>query len=67
MARTDTDTEIDRSGEIRVAWSRRSMHSSDPPLASPGHLPIPQCVGNADKAIALIPEHHKKWRIDPER
>jgi len=45
-----------------VEWAQDSMLSSDPPLASADDLKIPQCAANADEAIAIIREHHRKWQ-----
>jgi uncharacterized protein (TIGR00730 family) len=44
-----------------VEWARTSMLSTDPPLANPEDIKIPQCVANADEAIALLAEHHNRW------
>jgi hypothetical protein len=41
-----------------VEWARTALLSFDPPLASPEEIDIPQCVRNADEAIALIRYHH---------
>jgi hypothetical protein len=45
-----------------VEWARASMLSINPPLANAEDLAIPQCVANADEAIALLREHHVAWR-----
>jgi uncharacterized protein (TIGR00730 family) len=45
-----------------VDWARAHLLASDPPLASPDDITIPRCVDTADEAIALIREHHAKWR-----
>jgi hypothetical protein len=37
------------------------MLSTDPPLANPEDMNIPQCVANAEEAIALIRKHHALW------
>jgi len=44
-----------------VEWARRSMISSDPPLADPRDMAIPHCVASADEAIAVVREHRTKW------
>ena len=31
------------------------------PLANPDDMSIPQCVANADEAIALVRRYHGKW------
>jgi hypothetical protein len=49
-----------------IEWARSSMLSVDPPLANVEDLAIPRCVANADDAIALIREHHQRWRSRPE-
>ena len=44
-----------------VDWARQTMLSSDPPLANPEDLELPQCLATADEAIAVIREHHARW------
>ncbi len=44
-----------------VDWAKKNLLSTDPPLASPADMDIPQCVNTADEAIALVREHHAKW------
>ena len=44
-----------------VEWARRSMISSDPPLADPRDMAIPHCVASADEAIAVVREHRTRW------
>ena len=38
------------------------MLSTDPPLAAAEDMAIPRGVPTADQAIALIREHHARWR-----
>jgi hypothetical protein len=45
-----------------VSWARTAMLSYDPPLAGVHDFDIPQCVPGADEAIAVISEHHARWR-----
>ena len=45
-----------------VEWARESMLSTDPPLANPEDMSIPRCVSSGDEAIALLREHHDRWR-----
>jgi hypothetical protein len=45
-----------------VEWARTSMLSTDPPLAGAADMAIPRCVASADEAIALIREHHARWK-----
>jgi uncharacterized protein (TIGR00730 family) len=45
-----------------VEWARTSMLSTDPPLAGAADMAIPRCVPSADEAIALIREHHARWK-----
>lgn len=45
-----------------VSWARTAMLSYDPPLAGVDDFSIPQCVPGADEAVAVIREHHAKWR-----
>jgi predicted Rossmann-fold nucleotide-binding protein len=45
-----------------VDWAKKSLLMTDPPLASPKDLTIPRYVETADEAIALIRQHHEKWR-----
>ncbi|MGI9474503.1 MAG: LOG family protein [Rubripirellula sp.] len=44
-----------------LQWAEESMLPFDPPLADPKDLEIPDCVKDADAAIALIRDHHQKW------
>jgi predicted Rossmann-fold nucleotide-binding protein len=45
-----------------VDWARTQLLSSQPPLANAEDMAIPQCVGTADEAIALIRENHGRWQ-----
>lgn len=45
-----------------VEWARTAMLSATPPLASAEDFSVPKCVAGADEAIALIREHHARWR-----
>jgi hypothetical protein len=45
-----------------VDWAKTSLLRPDLPLANPGDLDIPQCVDTADEAIAILREHHARWR-----
>src|SRR6516162_3432913 len=45
-----------------VEWARTHLLASQPPLANPEDLVIPRCVDTADEAIAVIREHHARWR-----
>jgi predicted Rossmann-fold nucleotide-binding protein len=44
-----------------VDWAKASLLTTQPPLASPEDMTIPQCVNTADEAIALVRERHVKW------
>lgn len=44
-----------------IEWAHATMLSADPPLANPEDMAIPQCVPDADAAIALIRTHHTRW------
>jgi uncharacterized protein (TIGR00730 family) len=46
-----------------VDWAKQNLLKPELALASPADLAIPQCVNTADEAIALIREHHGKWRL----
>ena len=50
-----------------VEWAKTSMLSTDPPLANPVDMNIPVCVADADKAIALIRKHHRRWMAEQKR
>lgn len=45
-----------------VDWARTHLATTSPPLANPEDINIPRCVNTADEAIALIREHHARWR-----
>lgn len=47
-----------------VAWAREQMLSTDPPLANAEDLDLPHCVPDGDGAIALIRQHHERWRAE---
>ena len=44
-----------------IDWAREAMLGTDPPLASAPDFDIPQCVDDADAAIALVRAHHERW------
>ncbi len=44
-----------------VAWAKETMLSFDPPLANAEDFALPQCLPDADAAIAVIREHHARW------
>jgi uncharacterized protein (TIGR00730 family) len=48
-----------------VDWARTHLLTTQPPLVNPKDIAIPQCVNTADEAIALIREHHARWRSGP--
>jgi len=45
-----------------VEWARTTMLSTDPPLANAADVDIPRCVATGDDAIAILREHHERWR-----
>lgn len=45
-----------------VEWGKLHLLSKEFQLANPDDLLIPQCVGTADEAIALLQDHHRKWK-----
>jgi hypothetical protein len=45
-----------------VAWARESMLATDPPLANPEDLALPQCLATGEEAIAVIRAHHARWQ-----
>lgn len=49
-----------------IEWAKQQMLSFDPPLASAEDLNVPKCVDTADEAIAIIREHHARWRQTQE-
>jgi uncharacterized protein (TIGR00730 family) len=44
-----------------VDWAKTSLLTTQPPLASPEDMTIPQCVNTAGEAIALMRQRHAKW------
>ena len=44
-----------------VEWARTTMLSFEPPLVNPEDMSIPQCVADADEAIAVVRRYHDKW------
>jgi len=49
-----------------VEWARTYMLRPTFELANPGDMEIPQCVDDADAAIALIREHNARWKAQQE-
>lgn len=44
-----------------LEWARIHFLSTEPPLANPQDLAIPDCVHIPEEVIALISKHHAKW------
>ncbi len=44
-----------------VAWARRHMLASEPPLATAEDLKIPRCVGTVEEAVEIIRVHRERW------
>ncbi len=44
-----------------IEWARKTMLSTEPPLANAEDMTIPHCAANADEAVALIRGHHQTW------
>jgi hypothetical protein len=47
-----------------VEWASAQMLRPGVELANPEDLGIPQCVGSADEAIAIVREDHARWKMD---
>ncbi len=45
-----------------VDWAKANLLKPQLPLVNTEDLAIPKCVNTADEAIALIREHHAKWK-----
>ena len=45
-----------------VEWVRESMLRPGFELVSPKDLAIPKCVDTADEAVAIVREHHARWK-----
>ena len=46
-----------------VDWATRMMLRPGFELANAEDMKIPRCVDNAEQAIAIVREHHARWRI----
>ena len=46
-----------------VAWAQRWMLRPGIELVNPEDIDIPTCVKSADEAIAVLREHHARWRL----
>jgi uncharacterized protein (TIGR00730 family) len=46
-----------------VKWAQAHMCDPAVPLVDADDLAIPRCVASADEAIAVIREHHGRWRL----
>jgi uncharacterized protein (TIGR00730 family) len=44
-----------------VDWAREHLTTTQPPLADPADVAIPQCVDTADEAIDLVRKFHAAW------
>jgi uncharacterized protein (TIGR00730 family) len=44
-----------------VDWARAHLLTTQPPLANPEDMTIPDCVNNADEAIAILRERRARW------
>ena len=44
-----------------IAWAREEMLGTDPPLAGPDDIDLPQCVADAEGAITLVRQHRAAW------
>jgi predicted Rossmann-fold nucleotide-binding protein len=44
-----------------VDWARAHLTTTQPPLADPADVAIPQCVDTADEAITLVRKFHAAW------
>lgn len=49
-----------------VEWARTSMLRADGPLASPEDFSIPICLQSGPEVIALLREHHDRWKANQE-
>lgn len=49
-----------------VEWARTLMLSFTPPLANAEDFAIPLCAPSADEAIAVIRDHHARWRQEAQ-
>lgn len=60
-----TDTPLVLVGRMwpgLVDWTRSTMLSTQPPLASRIDLDIPVCVDDADAAVAVVRANHRTWK-----
>jgi uncharacterized protein (TIGR00730 family) len=48
-----------------VEWAKANLLKPQLQLANPEDMTIPRCVDTADEAIAVIREHHGRWRASP--
>jgi uncharacterized protein (TIGR00730 family) len=47
-----------------VQWAKQHLLKPELSLANAEDMTIPRCVNTADEAIALLREHHAKWRAE---
>ena len=50
-----------------VEWASTQMLRPGFELASPEDMKIPQCVDDADQAVAVVREHHARWLAAREK
>lgn len=46
-----------------VGWAEHHMIETNPPMASPIDMTIPQCVSTFEEAIELLKESHTQWKL----
>jgi uncharacterized protein (TIGR00730 family) len=52
--------------EELVEWARKSMLRPHGPLASPEDIAIPVCCRTGPEILAIIREHHGRWKTNQE-
>lgn len=45
-----------------VDWARTHLAGSTPPMAGIDDISIPLCLDTADEAIAVLRQHHVRWK-----
>ena len=46
-----------------VQWARDHLTTTEPCLANPADIQIPQCVSTVDEALALLSDNHTAWML----
>ncbi len=65
VPRTVSPADEEDVNSILVEWTAQAMLRPSFELAAVADLKIASCVDTADRAVALVREHHSRWLKEP--